>query len=158
MNRMYSSKQAMRYLVTDQQNKVVADSASADIGEEVDGTSADLRGYPITLTNGEKIGNIYISSPISKGIESLENTFLYNISIQTIISIIMVSFVALLLGPFLTRGIVLPLSELSGGIHALAKGNLWVRVKPRGDKELYSLGEDFNQMAEKVSFNFIIPV
>ncbi len=141
---------SVRIIVADHQDLVVADSASQYIGQVKKADDLELKGYPVILDSGGEIGKVYISSPLKTGIKSLENTFLSNISKLTLVSILIVSCFALLLGIFLSRGIARPISDLSAGIHRLAKGDFKVRVTPRGDHEIYSLVTDFNLMAQKL--------
>jgi signal transduction histidine kinase len=102
------------------------------------------------IDENKRIGTLFLVSPLTAGITSLENTFISNITTQVIVTIIMVALLALLLGLLMAREITSPLGELSAAIHQLAQGKLAVKVHPHGDRELASLGRDFNLMASKL--------
>ncbi|MEN6326627.1 MAG: ATP-binding protein [Syntrophomonas sp.] len=152
-NKLYMGLQGRRILLTNQSGTIVADSYTLNLGEKLTGQENGLKSVPLVSQNGEKIGTLFISSPLQTGVNSLENAFLSSISRQIFWSIMAVTLLALLVGWLLARRISDPLAELSSGIHDLARGNLGVRVEPKGDKELYSLGCDFNLMADKLSQN-----
>jgi len=140
---------ARRIIVTDDKSMVVADSAGVLLNEKIGSVQNDMFSFPVILDD-DQIATFYIFNPLKKGISSLENTFIQNISKQISNSILIVAAVALLLGIFLARRITKPISALSSGIHEVAKGNLEVRLQPRGDKEFVLLANSFNLMAEQL--------
>jgi signal transduction histidine kinase len=137
-------------IIVDMHEKVVADSAGTLLGQIVDERKIDMTAFPLVVDENKRIGTLYLVSPLTSGISSLENTFISNLTRQVIFTIIMVALLALLLGLLLAREITSPLGELSGAIHQLAQGKLEVKVHPHGDRELASLGRDFNLMAGKL--------
>jgi signal transduction histidine kinase len=139
-----------RLIIADVNEKVVADSAGTLLGQMVDEREMALTAFPLVADENKRIGTLYLVSPLTSGISSLENTFISNITTQVIVTIIMVALLALLLGLLLAREITSPLGELSAAIHQLAQGKLAVKVHPHGDRELASLGRDFNLMAGKL--------
>ena len=139
-----------RLIVADVNEKVVADSAETLLGQIVDESEIGLTAFPLVIDENKRIGTLYLVSPLTAGISSLENTFISNITKQVVVAIIMVAILALLLGLLLAREITSPLGELSAAIHQLAQGKLAVKVHPHGDRELASLGRDFNLMAGKL--------
>lgn len=145
--------QGRRILLLDQSGTVIADSQVLALGRKLAGSESGYIKVPLSSEKAGPIGTLLISSPLQTGVASLENAFLNSISQQIYWSILVVSILALMMGYFLARRISLPLAELSTGIHDLAKGNLGVRVEPRGDQELFSLGRDFNLMADKLNKN-----
>ena len=139
-----------RLIIADVNEKVVADSAGTLLGQMVDEREMALTAFPLVADENKRIGTLYLVSPLTSGISSLENTFISNITTQVIVTIIMVALLALFLGLLLAREITSPLGELSDAIHQLAQGELAVKVHPHGDRELASLGRDFNLMAGKL--------
>jgi len=139
-----------RLIIADAQEQIVADSAGTLLGKKANEKVSGLSEFPLVTDENQRIGTLYIASPLGAGISSMENTFISNITTQIIICIIIVAFLALLLGLLLARQITSPLGELSSAIHQLAQGKLGVKVRPHGDQELVSLGRDFNIMAAKL--------
>jgi signal transduction histidine kinase len=137
-------------VVANTRGRIVAASNETMLGKQVDEDIKKSSAYPLETGDGNRIGTLYISSPLNMGISSLENTFVHNVTMQAIWTAAVVVFIALLLGLFLARRITSPLEELSSAIHKLAQGQLTARVKPRGDREFVSLGRDFNLMASKL--------
>lgn len=152
-NNMHMGAQGRRIMLTDRSGTIVADSYTLSLGEKLSGQGDRSNSASLISKTGEEIGTLFISSPLQTGVSSLENAFLSSISRQIYWSILAVLLLALMVGWLLARRISGPLAELSAGIHDLARGNLGVRVEPKGDKELYSLGCDFNLMADKLSQN-----
>ncbi len=139
-----------RLIIADVNEKVMADSEGTLLGQMVDEREIGLTAFPLVIDEDKRIGTLYLVSPLTAGISSLENTFISNITTQVIVTIIMVALLALFLGLLLAREITSPLGELSVAIHQLAQGKLAVKVHPHGDHELASLGRDFNLMAGKL--------
>jgi len=137
-------------VVADVKGKIVADSRGVSVGRQIGDEALGSSAYPLETGDGTKIGTLYIVDPFTLGISSLENVFVRNITIQTLWTAMVVVIFALLLGLLLSRRITIPLQELSTAIHKVAQGELNVRVRPRGDRELVSLGQDFNLMASKL--------
>ena len=152
INAGHMGVQGRRILITDQSGTIIADSSNLALGKKLNGQGG-FNSVPLSSEEGERIGTLLINSPLENGVASLENAFLTSISQQIYWSIFVVTILAFILAYFLARRISLPLAELSAGIHDLARGNLAIRVEPQGDKELYSLGADFNLMADKLSKN-----
>lgn len=136
----------MHILVKDAKGKLVADSTGTLANTSITG----MKEYAIQDAKGNLIATLYMTSPFQQGLASLENQFVKNLSRQGLISILLVSLLALAMGLILARGISGPLQRLSGGIHSLAQGKFSVRLAPYGDRELHQLMEDFNQMAQKL--------
>ncbi|PKM77249.1 MAG: hypothetical protein CVU90_08045 [Firmicutes bacterium HGW-Firmicutes-15] len=139
-----------RLIIVDMNETVVGDSDSILLGQKVDEQEIALTAFPLVADENKRIGTLYLVSPLTAGISSLENTFISNITTQVIVTIILVGLLALLLGLLMAREITSPLGELSAAIHQLAQGKLAVKVHPHGDRELASLGRDFNLMAGKL--------
>lgn len=139
-----------RILLVDNNHFVVADSLNRANGEIVESDIEGMAAFPVTLESKERIATIYISSPLQRGISSLENSFIRNISRQIYFSIVIVAVLALLMGLILARRITEPMADLSQAIHKVAGGDLKSRVEPKGDKEFAVLANDFNLMAEQL--------
>lgn len=143
----------LRLVVTNLDGIVVADSRNRDLGKVWDVKSSTLDRYPLKTDDNKLIGYIYVGGRMEGRMKDLEEVFVRQTQIQTTASILIAALLALGLGVFLTRRIVTPITEISRGIHQLARGNFGVRVQPRGDKELYQLGHDFNIMAQRLQDN-----
>ncbi len=65
--------------------------------------------------------------------------------------VVTLSLVALLLSAALARGMARPLGELSAAIERVASEDLSARVRPGGARELRTLGQAFNAMAERLA-------
>ena len=143
-------RKGRRLVITDLNKQVVADSANLWLGQTMEEDQKQWRDFPLEVSGKERIGTLYIKSPLTVGLSSLENEFISNITRQVVFSTVLVTLFALFLGLLLARQITIPLGELSTAIHRLAKGELRVRVEPRGNSELASLAADFNLMADQL--------
>ncbi|MDD3889700.1 MAG: ATP-binding protein [Syntrophomonadaceae bacterium] len=147
--RFQAVQMGRRIIIADKESIIVADSADLLTGQKMELLRKNLLAYPL-FSGGNQIGTLYVSSPLQAGIVSLENDFLTNINKNISISIIIVAFLAFLLGLFLSRSITRPMADLSSAIHEVARGNLGTRLEPRGEREFVSLATDFNTMARQL--------
>jgi len=146
----------VRFTITDIKGQIMADSSGKNVGQTFNSTGPDLTRYPLRLENGKLLGYIYIGNrmPLGPGKkDGLEFAFHHQIRLQTGLSALIAAFLSLAVGVLLAQRIVAPIGELTSGIHQLAAGNFGVRIKPRGDKEIYQLTEEFNQMAQQLQNN-----
>lgn len=149
MSEMGMKRQGQRLLVTDPNGIVLADSYGLLLGKKADFDTSHAVSGAVTL-NDKQSGTLYLTSPLSSGLASLENEFVSKITVRTAILAVIIALVALLLGLVLGKRITAPLAALSAGIHNLAQGKLDERIKLQGDREFMELGEDFNLMAQKL--------
>ncbi|MGE5449749.1 MAG: sensor histidine kinase [Methanomassiliicoccales archaeon] len=138
-----------RLVITDISNRVVADSELMMLGKTIEPKSLKTTQIKMLINNHE-IGSIYLFSPLTVGLSSLERDFISQTTKITIGMVLTIGLMALILGWLLGRRIAVPLGEISQAMHRLAGGDLKARVTPRGDPDLTILGQDFNQMAERL--------
>lgn len=148
--RFRSAQMGRRVIVADNTGLIAADSSGLLYREKISEYEKDLLVFPLFAGDKKKIGTLYISSPLKPGISTLESDFINSISKSISISVLIVAFLAFLLGLILSRSITRPMADLSSAIHEVARGNLKARVNPSGDRELASLAQDFNIMARKL--------
>jgi nitrogen fixation/metabolism regulation signal transduction histidine kinase len=65
--------------------------------------------------------------------------------------VVALALLALLLSVLLARGMARPLADLSAALERVAAEDLTARVRPSGARELRTLGESFNTMAERMA-------
>lgn len=146
-------RMSYQVIVTDVQDRIVADSTGRHLGGVWGSGRSALTGYPVKLEDGTVIGHVYIGHPSPYRDQDNEHGFLNQIRLQILVSTIVAALAALLLGVFLARRLVAPITDLTEGIHELARGNLETRVTPHGDRELIKLGSEFNTMAQRLQDN-----
>lgn len=142
-----------RFVVTTPGGKVVADSLGLDLGHDWENKPFNLTRYPLELDNGKLIGHVYLGTRLPGRMAELQNAYYHQIRTQTLVSALIVAAFALLLGVILARRIVSPITDLTGGIHQLARGDFGVQIQPRGDRELFELGNEFNRLAQWLKDN-----
>lgn len=79
---------------------------------------------------------------------------LRKIIIDTLAIFIIISFFALIIALFLTRGIVNSLEKLSSAVRDIAKGDFSKRIKIKSDDEIGELAEVLNDMTEKLDESY----
>jgi len=142
-------RQGQRLVVADRNNIVIADTQQSLIGQAAEFGSLHVSSRPLRFDN-RKIGTLYMISPLGSGLASLENDFISQLSISTIILALFMGLIALILGLVLGKRVSSPLADLSAAIHKLAQGQLDERIALQGDQEFIELGQDFNLMAQKL--------
>ncbi|MBS3956530.1 MAG: HAMP domain-containing protein [Clostridiales bacterium] len=100
--------------------------------------------YPIR-SEGRIVGAAYASAPTVTVMNALRDY--RDRLIWALASFIVVT---LLIAEFLSRWLSRPLRHLEASAHALADGDLTVRVAPGGPRETRAVGETFNTMADAV--------
>lgn len=119
--------------------------------------SVGLMAYLANLTTG-RVFSQYLSGGMGQGmmgrgymggmmLGAAEEAFLSRINFSLIISGLIATAVALILGFILTRQITRPVFYLSNGAKQIAQGNLNYRVRVNSRDELGKLAESFNAMA-----------
>lgn len=149
MSAMGMKRQGQRLVVTDQKGIVLADTYGLLAGKKTDFDTSHAISGAVQL-NKQQTGTLYLISPLSSGLASLENEFVSKITGRTAVLAVIIALVALLLGLVLGKRITAPLAALSIGIHNLAQGKLDERINLQGDREFMELGQDFNRMAQKL--------
>lgn len=142
-------RNGQRLVVADVSGIVVADTHRMLIGYPADFNSLHFSSSILSVDEN-KIGSLYVVSPLGSGLVSLENDFLTRLTVNSGILTIVFGLIALVLGLVLGKRISSPLADLSAAIHKLAQGKLDQRLTLQGDHEFVELGRDFNLMAEKL--------
>jgi len=138
-----------RLVVTDIANRVIADSDLVLLGQIIEPKQLHTTRVKMVM-NEQYIGSIYLYSPLTPGLSSLEKDFISRTTAITAWMAFTIGLIALILGWLLGRRIAIPLGQISQAMHRLAGGDLKVRVTPGGDPDLTLLGQDFNQMAQRL--------
>lgn len=149
MSAMGMKRQGQRLVVIDSDGIVLADSYGLLLGKKAELDTSHAVSGAVKLEN-QQTGSLYLISPLSAGLASLENEFVSQITARTAILAVIIALVALLLGLILGKRITAPLAALSLGIHNLAQGKLDERINLQGDREFMELAQDFNRMAMKL--------
>jgi signal transduction histidine kinase len=137
------------FTLVDNAGIVVLTGLGFQTGESVpaDGHYPDI---PLTI-NGDPIGTLYFrpedvrNAPVSAG------TFLSNVTQAMVLSALVASVFALLLGIILARSLTGPLREMTRATRAMAAGDLDQQVPVHSQDELGELATSFNQMSSDLS-------
>jgi signal transduction histidine kinase len=115
--------------------------APATAVHRVEGRRVLYAAAPIYTESGEISGIVYIASPLAP------SGLPISVLLQLLGAVLAAILLALAAGTLLSRRIARPLEQLARAARSVAAGNLAEQVPvDREIKELYSLGESFNQM------------
>jgi two-component system sensor histidine kinase BaeS len=145
-----------RYLVFDQEDKVIADTAHKALGKPLAGFQVDneiVKQWQEIKVGGQTVGHYWQDlRPIAMD-GKLAKTVGTSIIQAMLIGLILTSLVALLLGLLLTRHITKPLNHLMDAVRKVGKGDLTSRVEVKGNGDIAILARDFNRMTEQLTRN-----
>lgn len=145
----YNASWRRPFVLVDGEGTVVLSGLGFQSGELVPADES-LPGVPLTL-NDNQIGTLYIrpedvgASPVNEG------AFLAGVTQAMIMSALVASIFALLLGIILARSLTGPLRELTRATRAMATGDLEQQVPVHSQDELGELAASFNQMSSDLS-------
>lgn len=122
------------------------------------GPASDGRPYPYgDLTNGlpievdgQTVGVLFMrdSPPFdNRGRVTPETAFLSNVTLASILSALIATFLALALGAALTRTLMRPIRALTEATQAMAAGQLGLQVEVETQDEIGRLADSFNRMS-----------
>ena len=149
-----------RLVLADNSGKIVGDTANQWLGKSTKDLSLS-NGTSIIISN-QNVGTLYaFLSGTGRGYmggtgmmggpgtqaQSAENRFLSQTNGYLWIAGLIAIAMALLLGIFLTRQIIRPVSALTTGAKHIAEGDLSYRVKVHSHDEIGNLAQSFNSMA-----------
>lgn len=145
-----------RYLVFDQENKVIVDLSLKDLGKPLAEFPPDNKiekQWQEIKVGGQTVGHYWQDlRPTAMNVR-LAKTIGTSIIQAMLIGLILTSFVALLLGLLLTRHITKPLNHLMNAVRKVGKGDLSSRVEVKGKGDIAVLARDFNRMSEQLTRN-----
>lgn len=145
-----------RFLVFDQNNKVIVDPSNDELGKQLttfpDYGKIEKQWQPITV-NGKTVGHYWQAIHTSVVDSKLAKTIGTSIIQGMIIGLIITSLIALLLGLLLTRHFTKPLNRLMEAVRRVGDGDLASRVEVDGNGDIALLARDFNKMTEQLNRN-----
>ena len=145
-----------RYLVFDQEDKVIADTAHKALGKPLAEFPIDnmiVKQWQEIKVGGQTVGHYWQDlRPIAMD-GKLAKTIGTSIIKAMLIGLILTSLVALLLGLLLTRHFTKPLNHLMDAVRKVGKGDLSSRVEVKGNGDIAILARDFNRMTEQLTRN-----
>ncbi len=108
--------------------------------------SEQQEGLPLEV-DGEVVGWMLINIPKPGDERSPEGDFIDRLNKNVIVSALIATSLALIIGIVLARTISHPISDLQAATRIVAEGNLGYQVPVVGKDELGQLGHSFNQMS-----------
>ena len=132
------------YAIADADGVIVLESYQYKRGRVVDIATLE-NSSPIT-ENGTLLGYLITEQPPSRP-DPMQDEFRKRLNISLSLSAIGTTFLALILGIFLSRSISRPIQELTKATHIIADGNLGQQVPVRSRDEIGELAQSFNKMS-----------
>ena len=149
-------RDSQRFLVFNQEDKVVVDPSNKDLGKQLAQFPIDEKigkQWQEIKVKGQTVGHYWQDQrPIAMD-GRLAKTIGTSIVQAMIIGLIITSLVALLLGLLLTRHFTQPLNRLMEAVRNVGKGDLSSRVDVKGNGDIAILARDFNRMTEQLTRN-----
>jgi two-component system sensor histidine kinase BaeS len=134
------------FTLVDTDGSVVYNTDTTKIGQKI--SSHDLERAIALEANGKTIGWLLVANSPRQWIPgSPEGIFLRNITSATIVSALVASGLALILGGLLALTLTRSLRELTDATGAIARGQLGLQVKVRSKDEMGILATSFNKMS-----------
>jgi len=99
-----------------------------------------------TIVMGEQVFTVVVEQTVSNALALARNTV-----IITIVLLLITSVIASLLGIFVVRKIIRPITDLAQIAQAMSLGDLSQRATITGDDEIGQLGISFNEMALQIN-------
>lgn len=137
-----------RMILADGQGIVINDTAGELTGHTL--SSAELSNGAPVMVNDTLVGTILVMPNDFAGANTPAGQFLASVNQSIILSVVVASVIALLLGAVLFFQITAPLRKLNKAASAIAHGDLSQRVEIRSHDEFGELSQTFNQMAENL--------
>lgn len=147
MRGMGMNSDSLHVLLLDENKVVLADSTGERIGTKGDqlvGTEKKV------IINGEKKGTLLF---LPYKLQELEQGFLQSAQLSIWISVLFTSAVAVFISYWMAKTISSPLKKLMSAIKKLARGEKEYEVQITSNDEFRQLGNEFNEMAQKLVRN-----
>jgi two-component system, OmpR family, sensor histidine kinase BaeS len=136
----------MRFVLADADRRVVYSILPGQIGQQV--SSADLKSAITLVNNGSTIGWLILApEPRERIPNSPEERFLSTVNSATLLSALIATALALILGGLLAFTLTRSLRELTEATIDISKGKFGLQVKVRSRDELGKLASSFNKMS-----------
>ena len=152
----YGRPPSPRFLVFNQEDKVVAASLSKELGKPLASFPQDniiAKQWQTINVGGQTVGHYWREQRSITMDSRWAKTIGTSIIQAMIIGLIITSLVALLLGLLLTRHFTQPLNRLMEAVRNVGKGDLSSRVDVKGTGDIAVLARDFNRMTEQLTRN-----
>ena len=149
-------RDSQRFLVFDQENKVVADPSDKDLGKTLVQFPQDTKiskQWQVIKVKGQIVGHYWQEQRPSVMDGRLAKTIGTSIIQAMLIGLILTSLVSAGLGLLLTRHFTEPLNRLMEGVRKVGKGDLSSRVEVKGKGDIALLAQDFNRMTVQLTRN-----
>lgn len=140
-----------RYLLTDLDGRVIADSAGVISTGRL--SSEQLRHALPVKANGQVVARLWFENPMSAGagLDAAAQDFLAAVNRGLIGAALVAGLLAIALAFVLSQRLTRPLQLLTQAAGRLAAGDLAHRVRIGGNDEVSELAQAFNAMAESLS-------
>lgn len=135
-------------LVADSTGLIVADTSGTRLGQKL--TSEEMNSAQPVTAAGEIVGHMLIPGGAYQVLGDLELGFVTRTARYAVLSALIATILALLLGYLLSRRISGPIANLASATHRLAAGDLTTRAVLEGDREIIELSRNFNSMAQRL--------
>ncbi|MDD2233470.1 MAG: ATP-binding protein [Desulfitobacteriaceae bacterium] len=148
-----------RFLVFDQEDKVIVDPSREELGKFLAEFSADnniMKQWQEINVDGQTVGHYWQDQRFNAMSGKLAKSIGTSIIQSMLIGLILTSLVALLLGLLLTQHITKPLNRLMVAVRKVEKGDLSSRVEVKGNGDITILAQDFNRMIEQLTDNEVV--
>lgn len=136
--------QRFRIVLTDENNRVLADSRALLLGETLP-AAAVKRGMPVEIENSI-VGRIYVGTMIEPVLTSVDQAFLNSVNRGVFFAAFTGLVLSFLVTMFFFRRITAPVLSLSAASKNIAEGDYSVEVEESGNDELADLAKSFNNM------------
>lgn len=137
-----------RFLVTDQQGKVVADSQGDSLGSRMNRDFLD-QGVPLSVTGGFQ-GRLFINTMVAPVTNPLGDLFLDRIRLATLFSVLVMILLSLGAVILLSLNITSPLGIMGVVAGRIARGDFSARTGIARFDELGDLGRHIDGMADSL--------
>ncbi len=136
-----------RIVLSDEDGRVVADSANKLIGQPVSPDWTEPVASIVRLDRQVPVGTVY-ANPLGLADDPQREAFLAGINRALLLAAVVAGVAAVLLTAGLSRRILKPVETLTAAARQMEKGDLSQRVEVESDDEIGELARAFNAMAD----------